>query len=74
MKKLAIAALATFGLALTSNVASAQLCPLGIVAKSIYISATEKRELTQKEAFSCGLLYEKPAPKPKKTAKAAKKG
>ncbi len=71
MKKIAIAALATIGLSLSSNVASAQACPLGIIVKSIYVSATEKRELTQKEAFSCGLLSEKPAPK--KTAKAAKK-
>lgn len=77
MKKLGIALAATAGLLFTSSVASAQFCIVGIFAKAIYVGQTENRELTTKEALSCGLLTDEAAkPKAKakkKVARAAKK-
>jgi hypothetical protein len=49
------AAIAAIGLAAMTATASAQVCVLGIFGAAIYVAATEKRELTQKEAMSCGL-------------------
>jgi hypothetical protein len=46
---------AAFLLAGTS-LASAQLCIVGIFAAAAIVGAKEKRELTTKEAWSCGLL------------------
>jgi hypothetical protein len=57
MKKAAIAAFAIASLVFTTSVASAQLCAVGIVAMAIVASAKDKRELTAKEATTCGLLY-----------------
>ncbi len=54
------------GLLITTTVASAQLCAVGLIAAAIYTSATEKRELTQKEAMTCGLIHETQAEKAKK--------
>jgi hypothetical protein len=59
-------------LVLTPAAASAQVCVVGIFAAAIYVGAQEKRELTTKEAMTCGLSYmfdskeEKPKKKPKK--------
>jgi hypothetical protein len=63
---------------LTSPVASAQVCVVAIIAKAIYASATENRELTQKEAMTCGLVVDEKEraalmAKGKKEARAAKK-
>jgi hypothetical protein len=68
MKRVGFAAVAIAGLLLTSSAASAQLCVVGIFAKAIYVGAQEHRELTTKEAMSCGLLNDDPA-KPDKKAK-----
>jgi hypothetical protein len=46
---------AAFLLAGTS-LASAQLCIVGIFAAAAIVGAKEHRELTTKEAWSCGLL------------------
>jgi hypothetical protein len=78
MKKVAVAAIAVAGLVLTSPVASAQVCVVAIIAKAIYASATENRELTQKEAMTCGLVVDEKErqalmAKGKKEARAAKK-
>ena len=78
MKKVAVAAVAVAGLMLTSPVASAQVCVVAIIAKAIYASATENRELTQKEAMTCGLVVDEKEraalmAKGKKEARAAKK-
>ena len=78
MRKASIAVIAAGGLLFTSSVASAQLCVLGVMAAAIYASSHDKRELTQKEAMSCGLMLrndkdnEKPV-KGTKKARAAKK-
>lgn len=56
MKKMVWAtAVAAIGLIASTAVASAQVCVLGIFGAAIYVAATEKRELTQKEAMTCGL-------------------
>jgi hypothetical protein len=77
MKKLGITLAAVSALLLTSSAASAQFCIVGIFAKAIYVGKTENRELTTKEALSCGLLTdeaaEPDAKKKKKVARAAKK-
>jgi hypothetical protein len=66
MRKLGIAGLAIAGLLIASTVASAQICVIGIMAAAIYTSAAEHRELTSKEATTCGLIHETPEPKLKK--------
>ena len=60
------------GLIATTAAASAQVCVLGIFGAAIYVAATEKRELTQKEAMTCGLsrLVEDKKSDENKTAKA----
>jgi hypothetical protein len=72
VRKLGTAGLAIAGLLIASSVASAQVCIVGIMAAAIYTSATEHRELSSKEATTCGLLHETPDPKLKKK-KAGKK-
>ena len=57
------AALAIAGLLVTSATASAQLCLVPLIISAFHVSATENRELTQKEAMTCGLIREKPAAK-----------
>ena len=56
------------GLALTTvmglpTVASAQLCAPMIIARAAVTGAYEHRELTSKEAMSCGLLIDEEATK-----------
>lgn len=76
MKKATIAAISAAILLFTSSIASAQVCVVGILAAAAYVSAHENRELTSKEAATCGLsyLFDKPEPKPakKKVARHAK--
>ncbi|WP_156380676.1 hypothetical protein [Pseudolabrys sp. Root1462] len=75
------AALAAFGLIAMTATASAQVCVLGIFGAAIYVAATEKRELTQKEAMTCGLSRvfddkkeeKAAAAKPKRVARRAHK-
>lgn len=64
MRKLTAAGLAVTGLLVTSTVASAQMicAPLLIVTGAI-VSATENRELSQKEAMTCGLIRDEDASK-----------
>ncbi|MBV9556295.1 MAG: hypothetical protein JO254_04395 [Pseudolabrys sp.] len=73
MKKLGLAGLVAAGLLLAPTVASAQLCPLGLIVKSIYIGNTQHRELTEKEAATCGLITEDVKPAAKKKMSRAKK-
>lgn len=78
MKKFAVAFAAVAGLFLTSPVASAQVCVVGILAKALIVNATENRPLTEKEAMTCGLLVDEKERKAmldknKKEARAAKK-
>lgn len=54
-KTLLGAAFTAVGLVAMTATASAQVCVLGIFGAAIYVAATEKRELTQKEAMTCGL-------------------
>lgn len=79
-KTLWSAALATIGLVAMTAATSAQVCVLGIFGAAIYVAAKEKRELTQKEALTCGVSYmfdekkdetKDAAKSKKKTAKAA---
>lgn len=75
MKKAIIATLSGTVLLFTASVASAQACILGIFVAAAYVSAHENRELTSKEAFSCGLsrLFDKPEQKPEKNPGKKKK-
>jgi len=64
MKKTTTAALAVLGLIATSTAASAQaLCVLPLFLSAAIVSAQENRELTQKEAFFCGLVRDEDAQK-----------
>ncbi|WP_137043481.1 hypothetical protein [Pseudolabrys sp. FHR47] len=54
-KTLLGAAFTAIGFVAMTAAASAQVCVLGIFGAAIYVAATEKRELTQKEAMTCGL-------------------
>ena len=45
------------GLAVSAQPASAQACIGGIFIAAFYAHATENRELSAKEAATCGLLY-----------------
>lgn len=56
MKKTLIAATSAAFLLAGTTLASAQLCILGIFAAAAIVGAQEHRELTTKEAWSCGLL------------------
>jgi hypothetical protein len=62
MKKLTAAALAIAGLLITTSLASAQVCVLGIMLAAAITGATEKRELTTTEAATCGIVHEKVEP------------
>jgi hypothetical protein len=57
MKKIAIAAAIAAGLLWSAQPASAQACIGGIFIAAFYAHATENRELSAKEAATCGLLY-----------------
>ncbi len=57
MKKAVMAAAVFAGLALSAQPASAQFCMAGIIVAAFYANATENRELSMKEASTCGLLY-----------------
>ena len=57
MKKAAIAAVVMTGLAFSAQPASAQVCIGGIFLAAFYAHATENRELSAKEAATCGLFY-----------------
>lgn len=78
MKKLTAPALAVTGLLVMSTAASAQaLCVLPLIVSAAIVSASENRELTQKEAMWCGLYHDdkadkKPAAKRKAANKKAK--
>lgn len=86
MKKAAFAlAVIAAGLAYSAKPASAQACIGGIFIAAFYASATENRELSMKEAATCGLFYgadrdkavkgkpKQAAPAPKAPAKTAAK-
>lgn len=79
MKKTVIAAVSAAFLMGTASVASAQICAVGVIAAAIYASAKENRELTAKEAWSCGILLghddeAKAKPAKKKSARKTKSG
>jgi hypothetical protein len=64
MTKTIGAALSIALLLFTASAASAQVCIVGIFAAAISASVRDNRELTEKEAWTCGATYllEKPAP------------
>ena len=57
MKKIAVATAVIAGLMYSAQPASAQACIGGIIIAAFYASATENRELSAKEAATCGLFY-----------------
>ncbi len=57
MKKIVIATVVIAGLAFSAKPASAQYCVAGILFAAFYANATENRELSAKEASTCGLFY-----------------
>ncbi|HZL30260.1 MAG TPA: hypothetical protein VFC54_04265 [Pseudolabrys sp.] len=77
MKKFGVAIVLFAGILFAPAVASAQVCVVAIIAKAIYANATEHRELTQKEAMTCGIVVDEKERKAmlaknKKDARAAK--
>jgi hypothetical protein len=74
MKTGIFAILITTSVALTPTFASAQVCGIGIIAAAMVANFRDNRELTQKEANSCGLLLgqDKQNEKPTKAAKTKK--
>jgi hypothetical protein len=72
--KMKFAALVAAAIAFTSTPVSAQVCGIGIIAAAFVANFKDNRELTSKEAQTCGLLLgqdkanEKPA-KAKKNPK-----
>lgn len=58
MKKTVVAAVAVAGLLFTPPPASAQVCAAFLIGKALIVNATENRELTEKEAMTCGLLVD----------------
>ncbi len=74
MKKFNLAILAVTASLLLPSAASAQVCVLGIMIKAAIVGAQENRELTSKEAATCGLLPDEEGVKAmKKKKKVAKK-
>jgi hypothetical protein len=74
-KVAAIVAVIIAGYAFSARPASAQVCAAGILFAALYANATENRELSAKEAATCGLFFGadrdkavKAAPAPKKPA------
>jgi len=55
MKKLFALPIA-FAIALTPVAASAQVCGIGIIVAAMAANAQQHRELTEKEAATCGLM------------------
>jgi hypothetical protein len=53
----AIVTIAIAGLSVSTRPASAQYCVAGILFAAFYANATENRELSAKEAATCGLFY-----------------
>lgn len=68
------ALLVASAIVLTPTYASAQVCGVGIIAAAMVANFRDNRELTQKEANTCGLLLgqDKANEKPGKTAKPKK--
>ncbi|HWV43364.1 hypothetical protein [Pseudorhodoplanes sp.] len=57
MRKTAIGVAIASGLLLSAQPASAQFCMAGIIFAAFYANATENRELSAKEASTCGIFY-----------------
>jgi hypothetical protein len=74
MRKTIVAAVSIAALLFTSSGASAQVCILGIFVAAAQANSHDNRELTSKEAWSCGLSYwfEAPKPTPKKVDRRTK--
>jgi hypothetical protein len=72
MKKSIGAALSIALLLFTASAASAQVCIVGIFAAAITASVRDNRELTEKEAWTCGATYLLETPKPKNVSKRAR--
>lgn len=75
MKKKLIALPIAFAIALTPIAASAQVCGIGIIVAAMVANAQQQRELTEKEAATCGLMlgHDQQNVKRKKTAHAKHK-
>jgi hypothetical protein len=58
MKTKLAALLVTAAIAFTPTYASAQVCGVGIIAAAFIANFKENRELTSKEAQTCGLLLD----------------
>jgi hypothetical protein len=64
MKKIAIVTAVAAGLAFSAPPAAAQgVCVVGVFIAAFYANAKENRELTAKEAATCGLMYGADVPK-----------
>ena len=56
MKIKMVALLVAAGIIFTPVAASAQVCGVGVIVAAMIANAQEHRELTQKEAATCGLM------------------
>ncbi|MGH7879994.1 MAG: hypothetical protein ACREQD_10930 [Candidatus Binataceae bacterium] len=75
MKKTIIAAMSFAAIVFAPSGASAQVCIVGIFAAAAQANLQDNRELTAKEAWTCGLTYwfETPKPEPKKVSRRHKR-
>jgi hypothetical protein len=74
MNRISTAGLAVIGLLTLSTAASAQvMCVIPLMISAAIVGAQEHRELTNKEAFFCGLVRDEDAGKKAKESKVAKK-
>lgn len=78
MKKFGFAIVVTTGLLMAPSLAAAQVCAVFLIGKALIVNATEDRELTQKEAMTCGVVVDEKErkammAKKKKEERAAKK-
>jgi hypothetical protein len=73
MKAKFLALMFVCGIALVPTYASAQVCAGGLIISALIVSATQNRELTAKEAATCGLILDTNQPAKPAPARAAKR-
>jgi hypothetical protein len=69
MKTKIVALLVVWGIAFAPTYAAAQVCAGGLIVAALIVNATQHRELTEKEAATCGFILDmnkpvQPAPAP----------
>src|ERR1700730_2032291 len=73
MKTKFVTIIVVCGITLAPTYASAQVCAGGLLVAALIINATQNRELTAKEAATCGFILEPAKPVPARAAKSPKR-